>query len=111
MQVSLILHCQLRKGGRAETEVERLLQTPEEQRTRAGRQQGRPHAGCFRAGVRRFADGPLGVNDKRVGRVLPLTANKDVMETDLEARESQSGRQPDMSRVQRKTEGRPRSQA
>lgn len=43
--------------------------------------------------------------------MLPLTANKDVMETDLEARELQSGRQPDMSRVQRKTEVRTRSQA
>lgn len=28
VQVSLILYCQLRKGGRVETEVERLLQTP-----------------------------------------------------------------------------------
>lgn len=43
--------------------------------------------------------------------MLPLTANKDVMETDLEARELPSGRQPDMSRVQRKTEVRARSQA
>lgn len=48
---------------------------------------------------------------KLVEKVLPLTANKDLMETDLEAKELQSGRQPDMSRVQRKTEVRARSQA